>query len=287
MVKISKDIAYIGACCGSSAGIRGCENAPDILRRTNKAIHNKFLGSAYVPSDIIDFDEMMELDIFFNELAELTHDAVSQGRFPITLGGDHGIAIGSWAGVVPQGTDFGLIWIDAHLDLHTYDSSDSKNIHGMPTRTLLGDGISSFVDTHYKGAKIKPKNIAYIGIRSFEKAEQECVDALGLKVYMASEVLQRGFGVCLNEVITDFESRGIPYGMSFDVDSLDPVHIGATGTPVNGGLALDSVIEAFENHDMQGLQAFEIVEYNPSLEDITPMDIHIPFKILKCFDSDI
>ncbi len=284
MVKLQKPIAYIGASCGSSAGIIGCENAPDILRAKYPAISEKMFGMAYVPSDIVKFDELMELDYFTNELAKLTGDAMQQGKFPIIIGGDHSIAIGSWAGIIPPNTPFGLIWIDAHLDIHTPETSPSQNIHGMSMAILLGRGYPQLVNTVYDGAKITPDNIFYIGTRCYEDAERQAVQRDNIKVFYADEVHKWGFKQCLKQAVSYFNDRNMPYGISFDVDSLDPFYICATGTPVAQGLQLQQVCNAFEDLRMQGLQAFEIVEYNPDLEDIKLRDIHIPLTILSCFD---
>ena len=287
MVKLHKKIAYIGASCGSSAGIIGCENAPDILRATYPAIADKMFGMAYVPSDIVGFDEILEMEYFTNELAELTHNAIKQDFFPIILGGDHSIAIGSWAGIIPQNSPFGIIWIDAHFDMHTPETSPSGNIHGMSVASLLGRGHSALVNTAYNGAKITADNIFYMGIRSYETPEYKTVTQENIKVLYADEVHNMGFKTALNQAISYFNGRNIPYGISFDVDSLDPTHISATGTPVTNGLQLADVCHAFKSCDMQGVQAFEIVEYNPNLEDVNPRDIHIPLAILQCFDGDI
>ncbi len=287
MVNLHKPIAYVGASCGSSAGIIGCENAPDILRAKYAAIADKMFGMAYVPSDIVDFDEIMELQYFTNELAHLTHNASKQGKFPIIIGGDHSIAMGSWAGIIPPNTPFGLIWIDAHFDIHTPKTSPSQNIHGMSVATLLGKGYPELVDTAYKGAKLTADNIFYIGTRCYEQAEQQTVQHHNIKVFYAEQVDELGFEHCLKQAISYFNTRNIPYGISFDVDSLDPFYISATGTPVAKGLKLQQVCDAFYNISMHNLQAFEIVEYNPNLEDGKRTDIHIPLAVLRCFDTDL
>jgi arginase len=190
--------------------------------------------------------------------------SVLEGNVPLVLGGDHSMAIGTWSGVkaaLPH-EDMGLIWIDAHMDAHTPQTSPSLNIHGMPLATLLGQGEERFVNLEGVGLKVKPENLCLIGIRSFEQGEEDLLKRLRVQVYFMEEVKERGFAAVFEEVRRKFADRR--FGLSIDVDGFDPEEAPGTGTPEASGLRFKDVQDA-----LQGLAqdpaflALEITEFNP------------------------
>ncbi len=182
--------------------------------------------------------------------------------------------------------DFGLIWIDAHFDLHNPETSPSKNFHGMSVSTLLGFGERDLVNIAFEGNKIKPENMVFIAIRSFENAELELAKKLGIKVYFAEKTNKVGFHVCINEAIKHFKQKNIMFGISFDMDCIDKDEITATGTPVKGGLSFSNTVEVLKSIDKSNLIAFEIVEYNPKL-DLDFVDLDKVIKIISCIDKNV
>ncbi|MGV8949359.1 MAG: arginase [Candidatus Paracaedibacter sp.] len=190
-----------------------------------------------------------------------------EGYLPLILGGDHSMAIGTWSGVkAAVGDDeIGLIWIDAHMDAHTPETSPSLNIHGMPLATLLGQGEKRFTSLAGIGLKLKPENLCLIGIRSFEQGEEELVKRLGVKVYFMKEVQERGFVAVFEEARRKFAGRR--FGLSIDVDAFDPEEAPGTGTREAFGLRLKDTKSALCGLAQDpAFLALEIAEFNPHLD---------------------
>ena len=279
-------IEYIKANIGHCAGVDGCQLAPTAIINATPSIRDKVSHSITPIDENRGADAVISLTDFSHNLSLAVQDVLKSKKLPIVLGGDHSCGIGTWSGAVTQGEDFGLLWVDAHLDMHTLETSDSKNMHGMPVATLLGYGENSLINIRYDGAKIKPENMAFIGIRCFESPEQKLAESLGCTIYYVDEVHEHGFAQCFANVIEGFQHKGIPFGISFDMDSLDVSEMTSLGTPVENGLVLKDVLSAFKSQDLTGLRALEVVEYNPSL-DKTGDDIVPVQKVLACFDTDI
>jgi arginase len=210
----------------------------------------------------------------FNHVIKMTkwlqscvQDTILQGSIPVVFGGDHSTAIGTWSGAkaaFPQ-EDIGLIWIDAHMDAHTPQTSPSLNIHGMPVAVLLGQGDARFMEIIGSTPILKPKNLCLIGIRSFEEGEAVLLKQLGVHIYTIEEVQKRGFSSVFNEAISQISAD--KFGLSIDVDGFDPINAPGTGTPEKGGLHFKDAA-----HTLFGLAkdprflGLEIVEFNPHLD---------------------
>jgi arginase len=165
---------------------------------------------------------------------------------------------------LPQ-EDIGLIWIDAHMDAHTPQTSPSLNIHGMPVAVLLGQGDARLMEIVGSTPILKPENLCLIGIRSFEEGEAVLLKQLGVRIYMIEEVQNRGFSSVFNEAISQISAD--KFGLSIDVDGFDPIDAPGTGTPEKGGLhfkdATSSLAGLAKNPRFLGL---EILEFNPHLD---------------------
>jgi arginase len=255
----------IGAAVGASAGIPGCEAAPELLRAKLPYVAQLW-EKTIVHSAAVAQDTVGNLERFSWQLATLTKEVLRADATFITFGGDHSCAIGTWSGVQQVHPEFGLLWIDAHMDAHTPQTSPSGNFHGMPVACLLGRGETRLTSIASAAPKVKPHNLAMIGIRSFEEGEATLLRDLGVRIYMMEEVAQRGFSTCVQEILVGFSCRGLPYGISFDVDSLDPRDFSATGTPSADGIRLASLIAALELVDYAKLIGIEFAEYNPRLD---------------------
>lgn len=202
-------------------------------------------------------------------LAESTQKLAKAGQFFIHFGGDHSCAIGTWSGVAEgyrEKGDIGLLWIDAHMDSHTPATSKSGNIHGMPLAALLGYGHPELTNVLSSRPKLKPENIALIGIRSYEEEEASFLEQLGVHVYFMQDIKQHGLEKILRLALEHVTQSTIGYGISFDLDSLDPIFANAVGTPVPDGLDLEELLKCFFLFQHQLPLAFELVEYNPSLD---------------------
>jgi arginase len=198
---------------------------------------------------------------------------LSDGAFPVILGGDHSIAIGSLSGVAShyrdQGKDIGLIWFDAHADINTPETSTSGNIHGMPFATILGHGHESLVNVGGFSPKIKSEYCAHVGARDLDAGERGLVHQLGLRdhFFTMSDIDKRGMLACVEDALAIASKAPGGFAVTFDVDMIDPRFAPGSGTLVRGGatyreahLALEVVAE----HG--GLRSFEIVEVNPMLD---------------------
>jgi arginase len=199
---------------------------------------------------------------FSNRLAGRVGTALRRGNFPLVLGGDHSIAAGTWRGAAEQirashdGGALGLLWVDAHMDAHTIATSDSGNFHGMPLASLLGANGSL--------PALAPEHIALIGVRSFEPAEAELLRRLGVRVYFIDEVQTRGPAAVFEEALAIVTRGTARFGVTIDIDALDPRDAPGTGLPVDDGLRSGDLIPALATvAATAGLCAAEIVEYNP------------------------
>lgn len=202
--------------------------------------------------------------------------SVEQGKFALTLGGDHSIAIGTVSAVVEQYPDVGLLWIDAHADINTLESTISGNLHGCPVSFLMGmhkDGDCPEALKWVPG-NLRPEKIAYIGLRDVDKGEKKILSDLGIKAYSMYHVDRYGINSVIEMALEAINPGGKgPVMCSYDVDAVDPLFVPATGTPVRGGLTLREALFLSERLAETGkLVALDVVECNPALAS---HDLHI------------
>jgi arginase len=210
------------------------------------------------------------VEAFSRRLAQRVSERLLAGALPLVIGGDHSCAVGTWSGVARTTgpAQLGLLWIDAHLDAHTPASSPSQMPHGMPLAVLLGEGPPAL--THLAGAApvLDARRVVVLGARSWEAREAVRLRQRGVRVMAATEVRERGLPACLQEALE--RVRGAPgqaWGLSLDIDALDPDDLPATGTPVPGGLSLLGLQEGLRGiGQTDGLKAIELAEYNPWLD---------------------
>lgn len=202
-------------------------------------------------------------------LAEKVDHAIKGGSFPLVLGGDHSIAIGTLAGVSKHYTNLGVIWYDAHGDLNTAETSPSGNIHGMPLAVSLGMGHPLLTNVGGYGPKVKPENIVIIGARSLDEGERELIKEKGIKVYTMHEIDRLGMTKVMEESITYLKERNADgVHLSLDLDGLDPHDAPGVGTPVIGGISYRESHLAMEMlAEAQIITSAEFVEVNPILDD--------------------
>jgi arginase len=256
---------FIGASIGNCNRVLGCEMAPDIVK-TNLQLEALWHKTIKASTEKTKLEAIDELNKFSIALAKETTLVLKSGHKFINIGGDHSSGIGTWSGVHDAVGEFGLIWVDAHMDAHTPESSPSKNLHGTPVASLLGFGDKKLTSILSENPKIKPENVTLIGIRSYEEPEERLLTQLGVKVYKMKDIEENSFQELMDLTINKYLKKGLKFGISFDLDVLDPKDISAFATPVKDGLKLHEAIQYFKKMDTSNLLGLEIVEFNPKLD---------------------
>lgn len=204
-------------------------------------------------------------------LADIVYQALQEGRKPIVLGGDHSIAVGTLAGISrfyrERGENIGLVWIDAHADMNTPGSSPSGNVHGMPLACILGHGPEELAHLCGFAPKVKPENVAIVGLRDIDRSEAPNVKAAGVHPFTMREIDERGLRAVMADAIGIATRSTAGFHLSFDMDSVDPDEAPGVGTPVRGGLTYREAHLAMEVIcDCCSAVGIEIVEVNPVLD---------------------
>jgi arginase len=204
--------------------------------------------------------------------AALVDESLDQGRLPLVLGGDHSLSIGTGAAVArhmrKRGAAVGLIWVDAHADMNTPDTTPSGNIHGMSLAVLMGCGDARLVGVAGPDAVIDPENVTVLGARELDGGERSLVQELGVRVITMSEIDERGMGACMDEALERANRGTGGFQLSFDLDSLDPQVAPGVGTPVQGGLTYrEAHLVCEKAATTQRMVSLELVELNPVLDD--------------------
>ncbi|THE09295.1 arginase [Bacillus timonensis] len=202
------------------------------------------------------------------KLAATVNEVILNGRFPLVLGGDHSIAIGTLAGVSKHYKNLGVIWYDAHGDLNTADTSPSGNIHGMPLAVSLGLGHKRLTDIAGYSPKVNTESVVIIGARSLDEGEKALIKQLGVKVYTMHEIDRLGMTKVMEETIHYLKGRTDGVHLSLDLDGLDPHDAPGVGTPVLGGISYRESHLAMEMlEESKLITSAEFVEVNPILDD--------------------
>ncbi len=200
-------------------------------------------------------------------LAAKVSDILKQERFPLVLGGDHSIAIGSLAGVASQVKDLGVIWYDAHADMNTPETSPSGNVHGMPLAASMGLGNRELVNVGGFREKVKAENIVLIGARDIDPGEAALIKERNIRLYDPSDVRRLGIARVIEESVEFLAQKCDGIHLSFDVDGIDPLEIPGVGTPVPDGISYrDSLLAVQMLGRCAKLVSAEFVEVNPLLE---------------------
>ncbi|MCS6873186.1 MAG: arginase [Pyrinomonadaceae bacterium] len=217
---------------------------------------------------------LKEMNLSCLQIVEAMREILAKGDFPVILGGDHSIAIGTFSSVSDfyrrdQGKQIGLIWFDAHADMNTPETSPSGNLHGMPLAVLLGFGEESLTNLCGYSPKLNPEFLAHIGGRDLDPGEKELIYKLGLRdhFFTMSDIDRHGMAYCVEKAIEIVSKASGGYSVTFDIDIIDPRFAPGSGTLVRGGityreahLALEIIAEA------GGMLSFEMVEVNPTLD---------------------
>jgi arginase len=196
------------------------------------------------------------------ELRNAVARSAGNGRFPLVLGGDHSIAVGSIAGLLDAWDSVGVLWVDAHGDINTPETSPSGNVHGMPVAVVLGQ-TELFPRLGWAGRHLDPKRLVLFGIRTLDPGERQLLRKLGVRVFTMSEIDQIGVKAAVQEAINALKGPGGIH-LSVDMDAMDPLQAPGVGTPWPGGLTYREAHLAMELLAASGqVASMEVVEVNP------------------------
>lgn len=266
----ARRIRIIGAASGLGAQDPGCADGP-------VAFHRSQAWHALQDHPQIDWGRTLyaraadghgalgRIAALCKSLADEVAETLRAGAFPLVIGGDHSIAVGTWSGVARQlGAPCGLLWMDAHLDAHTPETSYSGAWHGMPLACLFGQGDKRLLDLGLVGRQLDVAHTAVFGPRSWEPEEAALLQRLGVRIFARDEIERRGFVPCLDEALAIVRGAPAGFGITLDLDVIDPDIAPGVGSPEPDGLSAAEVRRALRGLATdQALRAMEIVEYNP------------------------
>jgi len=280
------NITIIGVPVDLGAGRRGVDMGPSAVRYANlrtqlEQLHHtvRDAGNLMVPTaDELAVPAQHEklrylepLGDVFRRLAEATAGAMANGEFPLIIGGDHSLSIGSVNGaahaVAQRGGRIGLLWIDAHGDFNTAETTPSGNIHGMSVAALTGRGHHSLTHVLAQAPAVRDANVVYVGVRDLDALEKVAMREAGVHVFTMHDVDRQGMADVMADAIRLASTGTAGIHVSFDMDSLDPLDAPGVGTPVPGGLNYREAHLAMEMvHESGKLISMDLVEVNPILD---------------------
>jgi arginase len=277
---MERQVSIIGAPLDLGQGRRGVDMGPSAIRYAGLAEHLRDklgiavadLGNVAAPvpesTEVVDEQARYLPHILrhCDEVATLVERARRAGATPVVLGGDHSVALGTLVGMAAVDGPGGAIWVDAHGDLNTPESSPSGNVHGMVLAAALGRGGDAFHYDDWTLPAIAPGRLALVGVRSLDKGERDLLKELDAKVFTMSEVDRLGVETCMRQAIAHTAGAAFLH-VSLDMDVVDPDHAPGVGTPVRGGLSYREAHLAMEIVAESGLaSSFDVVEVNPILD---------------------
>jgi arginase len=275
----TQPVVVIGAPLDLGAGRRGVDMGPSAIRYAGLARRLAKLGLEVedcgdVPTPVLEAtglsDEharfLPEVKAICEQVARLVRKAIERGAFPLLLGGDHSVALGSLGALASVHGPGGVLYIDAHGDLNRPETSPSGNVHGMVLSAALGLAGDGFASAEWPLPMVLAERIVIVGARSLDKPEQELIRELGVKVHTMSDIDRLGLERVMGRALDDVYGAGFVH-VSFDMDSVDPDTAPGVGTPVRGGLSYREAHLALELVAESGLAgSLDIVEVNPILD---------------------
>jgi arginase len=267
------------------SGRRGVDMGPSAIRIAGLEDRLRELGHEVVDEGDLVIKNMEELkvgNVQARYLAEIVRAAklaagkvermMSKGHFPLVLGGDHSISVGTVSGIAAfcraRRKKLGLLWIDAHGDINTPETSPSGNIHGMPVASLLGEGPDALTGIGGRQPKVNARNVALVGIRSLDEGEKVRLKRHGVQVHTMSDIDRSGIHRIMRKALARVTDGTDHVHVSFDLDAVDPTVAPGVGTPVKGGLDYREAHLIMELlHDSGVMTSLEMVEVNPILDD--------------------
>lgn len=274
--QVHRSIRILGAAWGIGARDRRCEDGPDTLRATGLVSRLRSRGidvswkDSVRPHAIRGPNPVQEVGHLCRRLAHKVCAVVKEGALPVVLGGDHTCAIGTWSGItqaLQKRGPLGLIWIDAHMDSHTPHTTPSGALHGMPLACLLGYGEPALTPSGDGDALLLPQHVCLIGVRSFEPEEAALLKHLGVRIFTMEDIVRKGLDAVFREAVNIVRNRTAGFGVTIDLDAVDPEDAPGTGLPVPGGIRAHELATALAQvAGDPSLLAVEIAEFNPHLD---------------------
>lgn len=281
----NRNIAILGAPLDLGAGRRGVDMGPSALRLAGigpriagLGYSVEDLGNVFVeqpestPSGPTRAKYLSQITAACSALADMIDRTVRESRFPLVLGGDHSVAVGTIAGVSnafkQQQNKIGVIWIDAHADMNTPQTSPSGNVHGMPLACCIGKGPEELINILGYSPKVDPANVVLLGVRDVDAIERQCVRESGVSAFTMRDIDERGLRDVMERALSIAGADTAGVHLSFDMDVVDPDEAPGVGTPVRGGITYREAHLAMEIIcDSQRLISMDIVEVNPVLDE--------------------
>jgi arginase len=277
-----RTVGILGVPLDLGAGRRGTDMGPSALRiagmtsrieNVGRTVEDHGYVAVAAPETRAPGDERLRFGKEILRTCTRVRDRVKTilggGAFPLVIGGDHSMSMGTVAGTRTWAdAPIGVLWIDAHADLNTHETSPSGNVHGMPLAVILGKGDPSLLGLHPSGPMAKPEHTVILGLRDVDPGEKRRIANLGVTVYSMKELDERGASACIREALKRVMNGTKGFHLSFDMDSIDPEIAPGVGTPVPGGLTYREAHLACElAAESGGMLSMDLVEVNPILDD--------------------
>ena len=279
-------IHLIGFASGIAANNPGCGKGPLHMQNSTclQTLNISWQDLLQVRENKQGLDALPAIADIDTRLAEHISSLVQKQQAFAVIGGDHSSAVGTWSGVysaIQSKGELGLIWIDAHMDSHTPETTPSGNIHGMPLAALLGYGPQALCYILEKKPKIKPQNVCLIGVRSYESGEYELLKRLGVRIFFMDEIKQQGMEKVMQNAITLATQNTAGFGLSIDLDAMDPEDAPGVGCPESDGIKAAEFCKSLRQLRKQpSLLGLEIAEFNPNLDQQQKTE-HLICEILE------
>ena len=279
----ARDVCMLGFPMDLGAGRRGVDMGPSAMRYAGLAAEVRELNLAFEDRGDVEVPiperaaegtgpkYMSEIVAACENLAPRVEGVLDEGKFPVVIGGDHSMAMGTVTGVAShfrkKQENIGLIWIDAHADFNTADTSPTGNIHGMPLSALMGHGAEELVNIGGFSPKVPPENTVLIGIRSVDDGERELVMKSGIHYYEMMKIDARGMCAVAEEALSIALRGTAGVHVSLDLDGIEPNFAPGVGTPVPGGISMRETYLLMEMiADSGKMVSMEVAELNPILD---------------------
>ena len=281
---MAEKIRIIGVPMDLGASRRGVDMGPSALRVAGLQSRLKQLGRQVEDIGNIPVRQpeeqhygeknakyLEEIAATCKDVAEIVRKALDEDMIPLVLGGDHSIAVGTAAGVAAhfrkESKRAGLIWLDAHGDANTPESSPSGNVHGMPLAAIMGYGPAELVDLAGIKPMIEPRNVVLVGVRDLDSKERKLIKESGAHIFTMRDIDERGMREVMSDALRFAGDDTAGVAVSLDMDFVDPSDAPGVGTPVRGGVTYREAHLALEMiADAKLLVSFELVEINPVID---------------------
>ena len=263
----------VASCIGGSAD--SCHTGPPTIRHSDfwQLLHPELRLNWHpqIEPDLHSRNSLSELSSLSRKLADFTSQQFSSQHPFLVIGGDHSCAIGTWSGVINRiqsNQKIALLWIDAHLDAHTMNTSRSGNLHGMPVSAIIGQADAQLADCYPGKQFLNPENLFYFGIRSYEQDEIILMTKQQAHIITMEDINNSGgTEQCIATLMSHIDQHYSHIGISIDLDAIDPSQAPGVETPCKNGLNAEHLLKALQKHIPRNkLIGVEISEFNPQTD---------------------